>query len=36
MMQTVTLATIGYMAPGDVFTQQLELKSLKFYSCILE
>jgi LRR receptor-like serine/threonine-protein kinase FLS2 len=36
MMQTMTLATIGYMAPGDVFTLQLELESLKFYSCILE
>jgi LRR receptor-like serine/threonine-protein kinase FLS2 len=36
MMQTMTLATIGYMAPGDVFTLQLKLESLKFYSCILE
>jgi LRR receptor-like serine/threonine-protein kinase FLS2 len=36
MMQTMTLATIGYMAPGDVFTLQLELESLAFYSCILE
>jgi LRR receptor-like serine/threonine-protein kinase FLS2 len=36
MMQTMTLATIGYMAPGDVFTLQLELESLTFYSCIIE
>jgi LRR receptor-like serine/threonine-protein kinase FLS2 len=36
MMQTMTLATIGYMAPGDVFTLQLELESLTFYSRILE
>jgi LRR receptor-like serine/threonine-protein kinase FLS2 len=36
MMQTMTLATIGYMAPGDVFTLQLELESLTFCSCILE
>jgi LRR receptor-like serine/threonine-protein kinase FLS2 len=36
MMQTMTLATIGYMAPGDVFTLQLELESLTFYSYILE
>jgi LRR receptor-like serine/threonine-protein kinase FLS2 len=32
MMQTITLATIGYMAPGDVFSLQLELACLSFYS----
>jgi LRR receptor-like serine/threonine-protein kinase FLS2 len=33
MMQTMTLATIGYMAPGNVFSLQLELQCLSFYSC---
>jgi LRR receptor-like serine/threonine-protein kinase FLS2 len=28
MMRTMTLATIGYMAPGDVFSLQLELACL--------
>jgi LRR receptor-like serine/threonine-protein kinase FLS2 len=32
MMRTITLATIGYMAPGDVFTLQLKLARLSFYS----
>jgi LRR receptor-like serine/threonine-protein kinase FLS2 len=32
MMRTITLATIGYMAPGDVFSLQLELACLSFYS----
>jgi LRR receptor-like serine/threonine-protein kinase FLS2 len=32
MMRTITLATIGYMAPGDVFSLQLELAYLSFYS----
>jgi LRR receptor-like serine/threonine-protein kinase FLS2 len=32
MMRTITLATIGYMAPGDVFILQLELACLSFYS----
>jgi len=31
-MRTITLATIGYMAPGDVFTLQLKLACLSFYS----
>jgi hypothetical protein len=31
-MQTMTLATIGYMAPGDVFSLQLELACFSFYS----
>ncbi|XP_059458300.1 probable LRR receptor-like serine/threonine-protein kinase At3g47570 [Corylus avellana] len=34
MVQTMTLATIGYMAPGDVFLLQLEVECLSFYSCI--
>jgi len=34
MMRTMTLATIGYMAPGDVFSLQLELACLSCYSCI--
>jgi LRR receptor-like serine/threonine-protein kinase FLS2 len=34
MMQTMTLATIGYMAPGDIFSLQLEFECLSFYSCI--
>jgi LRR receptor-like serine/threonine-protein kinase FLS2 len=34
MMRTVTLATIRYMAPGDVFSLQLKLACLSFYSCI--
>jgi LRR receptor-like serine/threonine-protein kinase FLS2 len=34
MMQTITLTTIGYMEPGDVFSRQLELAFLSFYSCI--
>jgi LRR receptor-like serine/threonine-protein kinase FLS2 len=32
VMRTITLATIGYMAPGDVFSLQLELACLSFYS----
>jgi LRR receptor-like serine/threonine-protein kinase FLS2 len=32
--RTMTLATIGYMAPGDVFSLQLELTCLSLYSCI--
>jgi len=34
MMRTMTLATIGYMAPGDIFSLQLELACLSCYSCI--
>jgi len=34
MMQTMTLATIGYMAPGDIFSLQLELACLSLYSFI--
>jgi LRR receptor-like serine/threonine-protein kinase FLS2 len=30
MTQTMTLATIGYMAPGDVFILQLESDCLSF------
>jgi LRR receptor-like serine/threonine-protein kinase FLS2 len=32
VMRTITLATIGYMAPGDVFSLQLELACFSFYS----
>jgi LRR receptor-like serine/threonine-protein kinase FLS2 len=32
VMRTITLATIGYMAPGDVFILQLELSCLSFHS----
>jgi hypothetical protein len=31
-MRTITLATIGYMAPSDVFSLQQELACLSFYS----
>jgi len=34
MMRTMTLATIGYMAPGDIFSLQLELACLSLYSFI--
>jgi LRR receptor-like serine/threonine-protein kinase FLS2 len=34
MMQTMTLATIGYMAPGDIFSLQLKLACLSLYSFI--
>jgi LRR receptor-like serine/threonine-protein kinase FLS2 len=34
MMRTMTLATIGYMAPGDIFSLQLEIACLSCYSCI--
>jgi LRR receptor-like serine/threonine-protein kinase FLS2 len=32
MMRTITLSTIGYMAPGDVFILQLELSCPSFLS----
>jgi LRR receptor-like serine/threonine-protein kinase FLS2 len=34
MMRTMTLATIGYMAPGDIFSLQLEIACLSCYSYI--
>jgi LRR receptor-like serine/threonine-protein kinase FLS2 len=34
MLRTMTLATIGYMAPGNGFSLQLGLACLSCYSCI--